>query len=312
MTFAAMLLVGLLIDALCGWPAWLFERISHPVTWVGRLIDGFERTLNHGRPLRRVAMGAATVIIVLGVALAPAVIAQFLLPAGPLGWLIGGIIAWPLIAARSLHDHVKAVADPLEQGDTEVARVEVSKIVGRDPASLDTAAISRASIESLAENCSDGVVAPIFWGVVAGLPGIVAYKVINTLDSMIGHRDERFEFFGKFAARLDDLVNLIPARLTALFFALAAGPKAIHCMRVTLRDAWNHRSPNAGWPESAVAGALDIRLSGPRKYADRVVDEPWLNAGAKDPDATEIFAALSLYKCSLAIFALVLLGLALI
>lgn len=307
-----MLLVGLLIDALCGWPTWLYERIGHPVTWVGRVIDTLESRLNHGRPVRRSAMGAVTAIIVLFAATLPALIAQYLLPSGPLGWVIGGIIAWPLIAARSLHDHVRAVATPLKQGDLGAARNEVSKIVGRDPASLDAAAVSRASIESLAENSSDGVVAPIFWGVIAGLPGIVAYKVINTLDSMIGHRSERYEAFGKFAARLDDVVNLIPARLTALLFALAAGPKALHCIRVTWRDARNHRSPNAGWPESAVAGALDIRLSGPRKYADRVVDEPWLNPDAKDPDANDIFRALSLYKRSLVIFALVLLGLALI
>lgn len=307
-----MFLVGLAIDVLCGWPAWLYRRIGHPVTWIGRVIDTLDSRLNQGRPSSRIVMGAVTVIIVLIVATLPAIIAQYLLPAGPIGWLIGGVIAWPLIAARSLSDHVKAVATPLGQSDIEVARTEVSKIVGRDPASLDTAAISRASIESLAENSSDGVVAPIFWGIIAGLPGIVAYKVINTLDSMIGHRDERYEAFGRFAARLDDFVNLIPARLTALLFALSAGHRGLHCLRVIWRDARNHRSPNAGWPESAVAGALDIRLSGPRKYADLVVDEPWLNAGAKDPDANDIFRALALYKRSLAIFAAVLLGLALI
>lgn len=312
MTFAAVLFVGLLIDTLVGWPAWLFVRIGHPVTWAGRLISLLDERLNAGTQRNRFAMGMVTVLVVLLVALVPALVVQDLLPNGPLGWIIGGVLAWPLIAARSLHDHVRAVAKPLGQGDLAAAREEVSKIVGRDPTSLDTNAISRASIESLAENSSDGVVAPIFWGVIAGLPGIVAYKMINTLDSMIGHRNDRYEAYGKAAARLDDVVNWIPARLTVLFFAMGAGNKALHCLYVTGRDARNHRSPNAGWPESAVAGALDIRLSGPRKYADRVVDEPWLNADARDPEADDIFRALALYKRSMVILALVLLALALI
>ncbi|MEO1226075.1 MAG: adenosylcobinamide-phosphate synthase CbiB [Pseudomonadota bacterium] len=312
MSSAAVIAIALLIDVVCGWPDWLYRRIGHPVSWAGKLVDALEGLLNRGPRGRRIVTGAVTVVLVLVAATIPAIVIQIALPSGPVAWIVGGILAWPLIAARSLHDHVKAVAIPLESGDIEAARGQVSKIVGRDPASLDSSAISRASIESLAENSSDGVVAPVFWGVVAGLPGIVAYKMINTMDSMIGHRSERFEAFGKVAARVDDVVNLIPARLSAGLLALASGPKASKAFSVTFQDARNHRSPNAGWPESALAGALGIRLSGPRKYADHVVGEPWLNADAPDPSAGDIYRALALYKRMVALLALVLLGLALV
>ena len=209
--------------------------------------------------------------------------------------IITGILAWPFVALRSLHDHVAAVAHPLQSGDIEGARSAVSRIVGRDPASLDEAGIARASIESLAENASDGVIAPVFWGAVFGLSGIVGYKIINTLDSMIGHRSPRHEAFGWAAARIDDLANFIPARLTGFMFAvLSARPgNAMSCM---MRDARRHRSINAGWPEAAMAGALSVRLSGPRIYHDRLADEPWLNEGARDPLAADIGRGLKLYR----------------
>ena len=307
-----MILVGLLIDAAVGWPPRLYNRIGHPVTWIGGLITACEVGMNAGTRQRRTATGLLTVLIVLAFTLLPTVVVQALLPGGWFGILTGGLLAWPLIAARSLHDHVRAVADPLLAGDVEAARRSVAMIVGRDPARLDRAGLARAATESLAENASDGIVAPVFWGVVAGLPGIAAYKAINTMDSMIGHRNDRYEAFGKAAARLDDVVNWVPARLTGLLFALARPGQFDTAWRVMRRDAGAHRSPNAGWPEAAMAGALGIRLSGPRQYGDRVAEEPWVNAGAPDPGAGDLERALSLYRRAMVLLALALAGLALL
>ena len=294
MTFAAVMALALVIDAGAGWPDRLHARMGHPVTWIGALISALETRWNGGGIRRRRVLGTACVGVVVLAAVVPAALVQHSLPPGPAGFAIAAILAWPWIAARSLHDHVAAVARPLAAGDLAGARAAVAMIVGRDPEQLDAAGVARAGMESLAENASDGVVAPLFWGAIFGLPGLVAYKAINTLDSMIGHRNARYEDFGKAAARLDDLVNLIPARLTGLVFALVSGrPRA--AVAVMLRDARHHRSPNAGWPEAAMAGALDIRLSGPRAYGDRVSDEPWVNPGAPDPDAAAMMRALALY-----------------
>lgn len=293
--------IALLIDALIGWPQALYRRIGHPVTWLGRLIAALDRALNRG--CARGAKGALAALVVIAIAVIPAAFAQVWL--GP--WA-AAILAWPLVAARSLDEHVRAVLHPLRQGDLPAARAATAMIVGRDVTRADSPALSRASIESLAENASDGVIAPLFWAAIGGLPGIVAYKAINTLDSMIGHRTPRHEAFGAFAARLDDAVNLIPARLTAGLLALAAGGRARAAFTTARRDASAHRSPNAGWPEAAMAGALGIRLSGPRIYADRVADEPWLNPGARDPGADDLVAALGLYRRAVALVGLVLIG----
>ena len=313
MTFAAMMLVALLTDALVGWPAALFARIGHPVTWIGRLIAALDHRLNRpdmGPTTRRLA-GILTVVVLVAVVAIPACVMQGLLPDGAIGIVLGGLLAWPLIAARSMHDHVTDVVRPLVDGDIAAARDAVSRIVGRDPTQLDEVGIGRATLESLAENTSDGIVAPVFWGVLLGLPGIAAYKAVNTMDSMIGHRTERHEAFGWAAARLDDLVNLVPARLTGVLFALASS-RPWASSQVMLRDARRHRSPNAGWPEAAMAGALDIRLSGPRIYGDRTADEPWLNEGAPDPDPATVRRALALYRRSMILLAAALAGLALI
>jgi len=296
-SWALALLVALGIEAALAWPAALHARIGHPVTWAGALIAALDRRLND--PARgeaaRVRLGLAAALAVIGLAAGAGLAVQAALPPGWAGTLVLGIAAWPLVAARSLHDHVAAVARPLAAGDTEAARAAVAMIVGRDPARLDQAGIARAATESLAENASDGVVAPLFWGLVAGLPGIAAYKAINTLDSMIGHRTPRHAAFGRAAARIDDVANWVPARLTGLVFALVSvRPGA--ALRAMARDARRHRSPNAGWPEAAMAGALGIRLSGPRVYADRVADEPWLNAGAADPGPGDLTRALGLYR----------------
>ncbi|MEO1909720.1 MAG: adenosylcobinamide-phosphate synthase CbiB [Paracoccus sp. (in: a-proteobacteria)] len=284
---ASVALIALILDALIGWPGWLFRRIGHPVTWLGRLIGALDARMNRGG-WRRVKGGVA-VLIVIGAAVLPALILQAVL--GP--WA-AAVLAWPLVAARSLDDHLRAVARPLLAQDIAGAKRAVAMIVGRDVSRADEAAISRAALESLAENASDGVIAPLFWAAVAGLPGIAAYKAINTLDSMIGHRTPRHEAFGNVAARLDDVVNLIPARLTALLIAGAACSRA--ALRCAWRDAPGHRSPNAGWPEGAMAGALGIRLSGPRVYGDRIAAEPWLNGPAPDPTARDLHRGITLYR----------------
>jgi len=308
-----MMLVAMAIDLALGWPDRLYAAIGHPVTWIGALIRWMDQRLNHdtASDLVRRSAGVVTAVAVIGVAGGLACVVQSLLPQGWPGIVLGGVLAWPFVALRSMYAHVAAVARPLQAGDLPAARHAVSMIVGRDPSVLDAAGVARAAMESLAENSSDGIVAPLFWGAVAGLPGIVAYKAINTLDSMIGHRTPRFEAFGWASARIDDLVNLIPARLTGLLFALASGrPKP--ALRVMLRDARLHRSPNAGWPEAAMAGALNVRLSGPRVYANRVAEEPWVNPGAPDPAAADLQRGLALYVRAMFVLGLGLAVLALI
>lgn len=302
---AVIALLALVLDVLIGWPDAVYRRVGHPVTWAGRLIAALDRALNQGRARR--AKGALTVLVVLLAAMIPAVLIQAWL--GP--W-VAAVLAWPLVAARSLDQHLRAVAVPLAAGDLVAARGATAMIVGRDVTQADTPALSRASLESLAENFSDGVIAPLFWAAVGGLPGIAAYKAINTMDSMIGHRTPRHEAFGMIAARLDDVANLIPARLSAGLIAIASGRRAGAALRVTLRDASAHRSPNAGWPEGAMAGALDCRLSGPRVYADRVADEPWLNAAAPDPDAADLRRGIALIRRATVVAALLLAAVALL
>jgi adenosylcobinamide-phosphate synthase len=270
---AAAMLAALALEAAFAWPDRLHRRIGHPVTWIGALIAALERRLNAGPPRRRLFAGAAVALGVVALAGGVAAIVAVLLPGGWAGVLATGVLAAPLVAGRSLHDHVAAVARPLAAGDLAAARAAVAMIVGRDPERLDAAGVARAALESLAENASDGVVAPLFWGVIFGLPGIAAYKALNTLDSMIGHHSERYEHFGRAAARLDDVANWLPARLTAGLMALAS-PRPRAALAVVRRDARHHRSPNAGWPEAAMAGALGVRLSGPRSYGDSLRDEP--------------------------------------
>lgn len=306
-----MMLIGLLIDAAVGWPRALFDRIGHPVTWIGALIDRLDRAWNSdaaSRAERRRAGALATLCVVLAASL-PIVGFSVLVGEGFLAILLGGLLAWPMIAARSLFTHIDAVAAPLSTDDVAGARHAVAQIVGRDPTQLDPPAIARASLESLAENTSDGVIAPLFWGVLLGPVGLWAYKAINTLDSMIGHRTPRHEDFGRFAAQLDDVVNLAPARLSAGLFAIVSG-RLRDCLAIARRDARQHRSPNAGWPESAMAGALGVRLSGPRRYADRVAEEPWLNGAARDPDAQDLKRGLALYRRAMILTAAILFGLA--
>ena len=311
--YALVMLLALGLEGLLGWPDGLFDRIGHPVTWMGRVIEACDKRFNRDSdrdPVRRRAGVAVVLVLCAAVWLATSALV-WLLPGGWLGVVLTGILAWPLVAARSLYDHVRAVAVPLATGDLPAARKAVSMIVGRDPARLDEAGVGRAALESLGENTSDGVVAPLFWGLIFGLPGIATYKLINTMDSMIGHLSPRHAAFGWAAARLDDLVNLIPARLTGLIFVAVSGRwrESLACM---LADAGKHRSPNAGWPEAALAGALGVRLSGPRAYESRMSDEPWVNAGASDPTALDVALGLAVYLRAMAALAALLLVLALI
>ncbi|MBI1172732.1 cobalamin biosynthesis protein CobD [bacterium] len=306
--FAGAMLVAMAVDAALGWPDRIYDRIGHPVTWIGDVIDRAERRFNSSAlPFWRRRMNG--VLVCLGIAAMAGLIAQLIvwsLPHGPWGAVLTGVFAWPLVAARSLHDHVRRVATLLARGDLQGARDAVAMIVGRDPATLDQAGVARAALESLAENASDGVVAPLFWGVVLGLPGIAAYKAINTMDSMIGHMSPRYRAFGWAAARLDDLVNLIPARLTAVLLVAVAGSGWKMALKVMIADAGHHRSPNAGWPEAAMAGALGIRLSGPRVYDGEVTSEPWVNEGAPDPGPIDLGRGLNLYLAAVLALALVI------
>lgn len=313
LTFAGALLVAVAIEACIGWPSRLYQLIGHPVTWLGRLIGWLDGTFNRetAPDLVRRLLGLAAALAVIAVAAGAGWIISQVLPEGLLGVLLGGLCAWPLVAGRSMYDHVMAVAVPLQTGDLAAARGAVAMIVGRDPERLDAAGVASAALESLAENTSDGVVAPIFWGVIFGLPGIAGYKAINTLDSMIGHRTPRHEAFGWASARIDDVANLVPARLTGLLFVVVSGSpgRSFMCM---LRDAGRHRSPNAGWPEAAMAGALGVRLSGPRSYGDRVADEPWLYAEGRAATAFDITHGLRVFVRALALLAAMLAALVLI
>jgi len=302
--FAGAMVMAMAVDALMGWPSPLFERIGHPVTWLGRLIGAIDRGWNRAGdpPALRRAAGVAGALSVIALSVASGWMLQSLFPSGWIQIVLVGVLAWPLVALRSLHDHVADVATPLLAGDLARAREAVSRIVGRDPTALDEAGIARAAIESLAENASDGIVAPVFWGALFGLPGIWGYKAINTLDSMIGHRNERHEAFGWAAARIDDVANFIPARLTGFLFVLLA-PRRSEALSCMTRDARRHRSPNAGWPEAAMAGALGVRLSGPRIYHGSATDEPWLNSSARDPHAADISEGLAVCRRAMLLLA---------
>jgi len=301
MVISSLISVALVLDSLLGEPSWLWARLPHPVRIMGWFIDKADQRLNYGR-FRR-AKGAIAL---------SGLLAGFVALAWALDWLpdwglleiLGAAI---LIGHRSLIEHVAAVAAGLRQGLPE-GRQAVSMIVGRDVAALDENAVARAAIESAAENFSDGVVAPVFWFLVAGLPGIVAYKLVNTADSMIGHRTERHLEFGWAAARLDDVMNYIPARLAAGLIALATGSKA--AVEVMRADAGQHRSPNAGWPEAAMAGALGVALSGPRVYGGVPTQDPFVNvAGRKVLGPEDIERAVTvLWRAWALMLAFVVLG----
>ena len=298
-----------MVMELClGYPQPLTRAIGHPVAWIGRLIGALDRMLNHDDAtdgVRRMG-GVIAVLVVIVIAGVAAFAIQRILFLLPLGVVTTALVASSLIAQRSLHQHVAAVASALEANDLAAGRAAVSHIVGRDTAELDEAGVARAAIESLAENFSDGVVAPVFWLAIAGLPGGALYKAINTADSMIGHRNKRYAAFGWAAARLDDLVNLPASRLAALILIGAAALRrdevaAVDAWRTVWLDAPRHRSPNAGYPEAAMAGALGLSLGGPRVYDGERVDDAPMGGGRWTANAADIRRALALYRTADAI-----------
>ena len=283
---------------------------------MGRWLEWLEASLN--RPAASFAMRRASGVVALCLYLAPVALIAWaatraLLPRGALGFAALAVLAASLPAQRSLSSHVRAVADGLYVS-LDDGRRAVALIVGRNPAALDEAGVARAAIESLAENFSDGVVAPILWTALGGLIGGALYKAINTADSIIGHRVDRYRAFGWAAARLDDLVNLPASRLAALWLVLAAaltpGASARAAARAVWRDASLHRSPNAGWPEAAIAGALGLKLAGPRVYGDTLIDDAFMGAGRREADAADIKSALRLYGLACVIQATALAGVA--
>lgn len=298
---APLTLLALLIELTFGYPEKLSRSIGHPVTWMGRLITLLENRLNSGTDAEvRRRWGAVTMLVLLvAVAAAAFVIEGFLLLL-PFGLIALALVASTLLAQRSLFFHVARVADALDEGDVAAGREAVAHIVGRDTAELDEAGVARAAIESLAENFSDGVVAPAFWMVLAGLPGAALYKAINTADSMIGHRNERYRDFGRTAAQLDDLVNLPASRLSAFLIIAAAyftkGASAPNARTAMRRDAKRHASPNAGYPEAALAGALGLSLGGPRSYEGAQTEGAFMGDGRREANVADIRAALELYS----------------
>lgn len=279
--------LALLTERVIGYPDWLYRLIGHPVTWIGGLISVLDRRWNRqiDDPERRKHWGIVSLLVLLSITIIASLLIENILLVLPFGLLLLVLAASSLPAQKSLENHVEAVAAALEAGGIESGRKAVSMIVGRDPDELDEAAVCRAAIESLAENFSDGIVAPAFWLGVGGLAGGAAYKAANTADSMIGHRSPRHEAFGWAAARFDDLINLPASRISgALFVAAAAlvpGASPRNALAAIRRDARHHGSPNAGWPEAAMAGALGIALAGPRSYGGQMIEARFMGEGGR-------------------------------
>jgi len=310
-----ILLLALMIDAAIGDPDWLWRRLRHPVAWFGWLIDYADKIGNHDHfsPSKRRFHGFIAIWFLVGLAtIIGWLLSWFCQLLGEMGILVEAIISSLFLAQRSLACHVHSVYLTLKNEGISTARGEVAKIVGRDPDQLDEVGLCRAAIESLSENSSDGIIAPACWFLLLGLPGLLAYKMLNTADSMIGHNDDRYREFGRCTARADDLANLLPARLTMLLIAattLIRGnfQDAKATIRVSFSDAKKHRSPNAGWPESAYAGALGISLAGPRSYGKQQIEASFQNEAGRPPCLEDIKRALSLFWSSMMTFFIILL-----
>jgi adenosylcobinamide-phosphate synthase len=309
--------LAIIIERLTGYPDQLYRAIGHPVEWLGSLVSWFGRHLNRPEagPIAARLLGASALLALIAASLGVALALSALLHTFASAWIVEGLLAVPFIAQRSLRDHVQAVLTGLESSLSQ-GRAAVSRVVGRDPQALDESGVAKAALESLAENASDAVVAPLLWFAIFGLPGIVVYKAINTADSMIGHKSPRYLDFGWAAARLDDVVNLPASRLTGLLFAAAAALTNADNGRAALaamgRDARKHVSPNAGWPEAALAGALAIRLGGPRSYDGRTVDLATMGDGRSALEANDIRRGLKLYGRAMTLLAGFLLLIALL
>lgn len=295
-----LLLIALALEPLLGEARGPLARLPHPVRPLGQLIVDLEHKLNRDEraPADRRMRGILVVVFVTGLAVAVGLIVQAIAAIVPFGWLLELALIIALLAQRSLFQHVRRVGMVLADGGLEAGREAVSHIVGRDVRQLDAHGVARAAIESCAENFSDAVVAPAFWYVLFGLPGMLAYKAVNTMDSMIGHRSPRYRDFGWAAARLDDVMNLVPARLSGIFLGVAAlavpGARPLRGLAIMWQHAGRHRSPNAGWPEAAMAGALGLSLAGPRRYPGEVVEAPWIGEGTARATPRDVMRALAL------------------
>ena len=299
-----LLLAALTLEPLLGEPRGPFAMLPHPVRLIGGLVGLLDRKLNREdrSEADRRGRGILLVLFVCLLAACAGVAGTWLSRHVPFGWLPELALMISLLAQRSLFGHVRRVGEALRDGGIEAGRTEVAHIVGRDVRSLDYHGVARAAIESCAENFSDAVVAPTLWYVLFGLPGMLVYKAINTMDSMIGYRSERYLAFGWAAARLDDAVNLIPARLAGVYLAGAAfalrDANPARGLRTMIEDAGKHRSPNAGWPEAAMAGALGLSLAGPRRYPGVVINDPWIGDGTAQATARDVMRALSLFAAA--------------
>jgi len=306
-----LLVLALVLDAAVGGMGPVFKVLPHPVVVIGKLIGWFEGKLNRENrsQVDRSIRGALTVVTIVTMAGAVGWGVQWLTLHHDFGWVVELFLIIALLAQRELYAAVRKVLVALQHGGIEDARRAVSEIVGRDPSQLDEHGVCRAAIESLAENFSDGVVAPVFWYVLFGFPGLLIYKAVNTLDSMLGYKNERYLAFGFTAAKLDDVLNLIPARLAGLILTIAAlaTPKGnpARAFKTMWRDASKHNSPNAGWPEAATAGALGLALAGPRKYPHHTTDAQWIGDGSAKASANDIDRALYLYVVACLINALI-------
>jgi len=306
-----LLVLALVLDAAVGGLGFVFKILPHPVVLIGTLVDWFDRKLNRKTrgQMDRAMRGALTVVIMVVLAGSIGWGVQWLTLHHDFGWAVELFLLVSLLAQRELYSAVRRVLMALKHDGVESGRTAVSQIVGRDPTQLDEHGVARAAIESLAENFSDGVVAPVFWYVLFGFPGLLIYKTVNTLDSMIGYKNDTYRAFGFTAARLDDVLNLIPARLSGLILSIAAmvTPKGhpLRAFKTMWRDASKHNSPNAGWPEAATAGALGLALAGPRKYAQHTADAPWIGDGTAQATANDIDRALYLYVAACLINALI-------
>ena len=302
--------LALVIERLTGYPALLYDWFGHPVEWMGKLIGALEHRLNtpRGKPQWNRTKGALALLATIAIVAIISMMLTALVRHIPYSAAIEAVLAVPLLAQKELKRAVLRVARALDESIMK-ARAAVSHLVGRDPSNLDASGVVRAAIESLAENTSDGIIAPALWLAIFGLPGIAVYKAINTADSMTGYRSARYLTYGWAAARLDDLVNLPAARLTGLLIAgaksLTSPNAAARALETIWRDARKHVSPNAGWPEAAMAGALDIRLGGPRIYSGQLVDLPWIGTGRIDLDAGDIHRALRLYNQTITLAAII-------
>ncbi len=309
--------LALVLEALVGYPSALYRVLGHPVTWMGAALSALELRLNRPAwsPGRRRAAGVLALALLLGATALATVPLEHVLARSAWGFLLLASLAASLPAQRSLDAHVRAVAVALEREGIAGGRRAVGLIVGRNTAVLDDAGVARAAIESLAENFSDGIVAPAVWLAAAGLPGAALYKAANTADSMVGHRSDRYRAFGWASARFDDLVNLPASRLSAVWLMLAAplaGGSAAEAWRAVRRDATRHRSPNAGWPEAAMAGALGLALAGPRIYGSELVDDAVMGHGRREASANDIRRALRLYRTACGLQFAAVAGLALL